>query len=234
MNIIVTGCSQGIGYEIVRYLIRSGNHKIIGVSRNTKPLKELEKKGEKSFFKSIEYDINQLNMNYEVFIEEIKNYCESIDILINNAGLLIKKDFQDFTSDDILRIFNTNLFSPARLIKLLLPLMMKKANKAHIVNIGSMGGFQGSQKFPGLSWYSSSKAALANLTECLSLELGKYNIALNCLALGSVETPMLSIAFPDYKPQVKADSIAKFISDFALKGHEFFNGKIIPVALSNP
>jgi NAD(P)-dependent dehydrogenase (short-subunit alcohol dehydrogenase family) len=105
---------------------------------------------------------------------------------------------------------------------------------SHIVNIASMGGFQGSSKYPGLSCYSASKAALACLTECLAGEFTESGIKVNCLALGSVQTEMLEEAFPGYKAPVDAQEMAEFIADFALKGHKFFNGKILPVAVNNP
>jgi NAD(P)-dependent dehydrogenase (short-subunit alcohol dehydrogenase family) len=97
-----------------------------------------------------------------------------------------------------------------------------------------MGGVQGSSKFPGLSAYSSSKSALSGLTECLAEELKTKNIAVNCLALGAVQTEMLAKAFPGYKAPVTPSQMAEFICDFALKGQHFFNGKIIPVSSSTP
>ena len=85
-----------------------------------------------------------------------------------------------------------------------------------------------------VSAYSSSKAALANLTECLAVEFKEKNIAVNCLALGATQTEMLSEAFPEYKAPLTAKEMAEFIVYFSLNGHRYFNGKIIPVALSNP
>ena len=125
----------------------------------------------------------------------------------------------------------TNFFGPASLIRSLKPMMPEGS---HIVNISSMGGFQGSVKFRGLSYYSASKAAISCLTECLANEFSESEISVNCLALGSVQTEMLSEAFPGYKAPVEANEMAEFISDFALTGNKFFNGKILPVAVGNP
>ena len=105
---------------------------------------------------------------------------------------------------------------------------------SHIVNITSMGGFQGSSKYKGLAYYSASKAALACLTECLATEFSEAGIKVNCLALGAVQTEMFEEAFPGYKAPVDAREMGEFIADFALKGHKFFNGKILPVAVGNP
>ena len=105
---------------------------------------------------------------------------------------------------------------------------------SHIVNIGSMGGFQGSDKFAGLTAYSVSKSALHTLTECLAPELSQRKIRINCLAIGSAQTEMLEKAFPGYDSPVLAFEMGKFIADFALTGHKFFNGKVLPVSVSTP
>ncbi|MBL7933330.1 MAG: SDR family oxidoreductase, partial [Bacteroidia bacterium] len=137
------------------------------------------------------------------------------------------------SSAELTSVYQTNVFAPFILTQKLVPLMGRKS-KAHIVNISSMGGVQGSSKFPGLSAYSSSKTALCGLTECLAEELKTNNISVNCLAIGSVQTEMLAKAFPGYKAPLSAKQMAEFISDFALNGHKYFNGKIIPVSSTTP
>ena len=112
--------------------------------------------------------------------------------------------------------------------------LLGKKQKSHILTISSMGGFQGSAKFAGLSAYSSSKAAIAGLTECLAEEFKGKNIAVNCLAIGAVQTEMLAEAFPGYKAQLLPFQMAEYIMDFAAKGHLYYNGKILPVSLSTP
>jgi NAD(P)-dependent dehydrogenase (short-subunit alcohol dehydrogenase family) len=97
-----------------------------------------------------------------------------------------------------------------------------------------MGGFQGSSKFPGLSLYSSSKAALANLSECWAEELKEYEIKSNCLALGAIDTEMLQNAFPGYKATVSSSEIAVNIVDFALNYGKVMNGKVIPMSENTP
>jgi NAD(P)-dependent dehydrogenase (short-subunit alcohol dehydrogenase family) len=135
------------------------------------------------------------------------------------------------SSEEARMIMETNFFGPASLIRVVKPLM---PSGSHIVNISSMGGYQGSSKYRGLSYYSASKAALACLTECLATEFTGLGISVNCLALGSVQTEMINEAFPGYKAPVDAKQMAEYISGFALTGHKFFNGKILPVAVSNP
>jgi NAD(P)-dependent dehydrogenase (short-subunit alcohol dehydrogenase family) len=108
------------------------------------------------------------------------------------------------------------------------------ATHSHIVNISSMGGFQGSMKFAGLAAYSTSKAALCCFTELFAEEYKETNIRMNCLCLGAVQTEMLAEAFPGYNAPIQPKEMAKFIVDFAENASRFINGKIIPVSLSTP
>lgn len=225
MNILITGAGRGIGFECVQQLAAAG-HTVIAVSRNVDALKALNHPNIHSF----SADISNA-ANVDALVVEIASAVVHLDALINNAGLLINQDFEDFDNADAHRIFEVNFFAPARLIQLLVP-QLKPGS--HVVNIGSMGGYQGSSKFKGLAYYSASKAALANLTECLAEELKDREISVNCLALGSVQTEMLNEAFPGYKAQLTAAGAAEFISQFVLTGHKLFNGKILPVSITTP
>ncbi|MEO6883199.1 MAG: SDR family oxidoreductase [Bacteroidia bacterium] len=236
MNIVVTGASSGIGFETVKAFCKDGNHTIVAIARNTEKLKILQKECAKinAAAKIIPVtfdlsDVTKISTLKNYFFEEIK----SVDILLNNAGTLINRTFEKLIFQDVQNTYNTNVFAPMFLIQALLP-MMGKERSTHVVNISSMGGFQGSAKFKGLSAYSSSKAALVNLTECLAEELRPKNIFLNCLALGAVQTEMLSKAFPEYTAPVNAVQMADYIKGFALNGNRYFNGKIIPVSISTP
>jgi NAD(P)-dependent dehydrogenase (short-subunit alcohol dehydrogenase family) len=105
---------------------------------------------------------------------------------------------------------------------------------SHIVNISSMGGFQGSMKFAGLSAYSTSKAALCSFTELFAEEYKNSSIAMNCLCLGSVQTEMLEEAFPGYQAPLNPKEVSEYISDFTINAHKYMKGKIIPLSLTNP
>lgn len=233
-NILITGASRGIGFEVVKFFLQKGDCRIVALSRNIEPLTQLASSSNSNFNNSsllpLSFDLT--NSDYE----KLQNHLDSfhqIDLLINNAGLLIAKPFEALTMEDWRMQFEVNVLGPVKLIKYLLPLL-QKSTSAHIVNIGSMGGFQGSSKFGGLSAYSASKAALANLSECLAGELSNYRIASNCLCLGAVNTEMLKQAFPTYKAPLNSPEMAEFIADFGMNGHRFFNGQVIPVALNNP
>ena len=230
MNIVVTGASQGIGYEVVRKLLGNSEHHVFALARNKKKLESLKKYSLGSAYTYYSFDLLKENFKKDL-IPEITRALGKVDILINNAGLLINKPFADFTNKDFDNLFDTNVKSTFKIIRDLMPHFAKNA---HIVNISSMGGYQGSAKFPGLSLYSASKGALGILTECIAEEFKDWNIKANALALGAVQTEMLSDAFPGYEAPVKAEEMARFIIDFAMKAHHYINGKIIPVSLSTP
>lgn len=224
MNILITGAGKGIGFELTRLL--SVKHKVIAISRNIKPLQKLNTAN----ISPISFDILSLNFS-DLLIPFIKQHFQKIDIIINNAGVLINKPFETISPADYDLMFNTNVKAPYFMVQNLLPLLNPDS---HIVNISSMGGFQGSAKFPGLSAYSASKGALSILSECLAEELKEKRISVNCLCLGAVQTEMLEQAFPGLNAPVSASDIAPYIADFALNAHKFINGKIIPVSLSTP
>jgi NAD(P)-dependent dehydrogenase (short-subunit alcohol dehydrogenase family) len=231
MNIIINGGSQGIGKEVVLNLSGDKNNQILVTGRNELKLKELLSKCPNENVSYLVMDISIFENDAEAIKDQVYNRFSRVDILINMAGMLIVKEFLRMSGKEARNMMETNFFGPAALIKLLVPLMPPGS---HIVNISSMGGFQGSSKYRGLSYYSASKAALSCLTECLSAELAETGIIINCLALGSVQTEMFEDAFPGFKAPLSPEEMAGFISYFALSGNRFFNGKILPVALTNP
>lgn len=237
MNIVITGTSKGIGFQTAKLFAKDENNTVIAIARSENLLKELKneciRQNLKSNLKIIVFDIENPKNVKNNLKNEILKYIQSIDILINNAGYLINSAFIDTEIDEIIKIFNINLISHSVLIQDLIP-MLKESKQSHVINISSMGGFQGSSKFPGLSFYSSSKAAFASLTECLAEEYKSDNIKFNCLALGGVNTEMLKLAFPEYDAPLSAYEMANFIYDFAINGSKYFNGKILPVNLSTP
>ena len=227
MNVIVTGASRGIGFELVQQFLKGGDT-VYCLTRNLKPLNAIAHPN----LKSIATDLSsQESMNAAVAL--IKKEVTQIDYIIHNAGLLVNKPYETISYSELESVYKVNVFAPYYLTQQLLPLLGKKS-KAHVVNISSMGGFQGSSKFAGLSAYSSSKAALVGLTECLAEELKGGNISVNCLAIGAVQTEMLAEAFPGYEAPLSPKQMAEYIYDFAINGHVYYNGKILPVSSSTP
>ena len=222
-TIVVTGASKGIGLEIVRFLVAQG-HVVYALSRDIRALRASEK------LHPISVDLTDEESLIK-FSEQLNSDQISIDALINNAGSLINQSFSTTTKNDFEAIYRVNVFGLASITRLLLPLI---SSKGHVVNISSMGGIGGSAKFPGLSAYSSSKGAVNILTELLAEEYKETGPFFNGLALGAVQTEMLAKAFPGFQAPLSAEEIAPYISQFALTGQLFYNGKILPISSSTP
>lgn len=231
MNIIVNGGTRGIGKEIALIFAKDKSNKVFITGRNSSALNQLSSKAKYGNILTYAVDLADIDNQKTAFLKEVTSHFKSIDILINNAGLLVFGDFMEFNNNEARNMMETNFFGPASAIRILAPLMPEGS---HIVNISSMGGYQGSSKYRGLSYYSASKAALSCLSECLAGEFSSSGIAVNCLALGSVQTEMFNEAFPGHKAPVNAIEMAEFIVDFAIKGNKYFNGKVIPVAVNDP
>lgn len=228
-KIVIIGGSRGIGRALALQL--SVNHHVLVLARSVDKLQELQDISINNNLMIGAVDLTAPNLR-EYLSALISSYFEDVDILINNAGYLVNKPFLELTEDDIRDSFATNVFGLIQSCQATVPLMDKKGG--HIVNIGSMGGFQGSSKFPGLSVYSATKSSVAGFSECLAEELKDKNIQVNCLALGAAQTEMLEEAFPGYEAPVSADEMAKFIADFSLNANSWINGKVIPVSMSTP
>ena len=224
-NVVITGTSRGIGFELCRIFAERGD-RVYALSRNTRPLEEAGFNG----VEVISFDISSVG-DIQKFASDISEANISLDILINNAGQLINKPFDQTSWEDFQEVYAVNVFGLAELTRALIPFMNKSA---HVVTISSMGGVQGSSKFPGLAAYSSSKGAVITLSELLAEEYKETGPAFNVLALGAVQTEMLEEAFPGYQAPTTAVEMADYIANFAINGHKMYNGKILPVSNSTP
>ena len=226
-RIIITGCSRGIGRETVINLLRA-EHQVLALSRSHASMDELKKEYDKLF--SLELDITQKEELEEV-VKFVERQWGTVDILIHNAGMLLNKPFGTTSLEDMLSVYQVNVFAVAELTRRMIPYLVKGS---HVVAISSMGGIQGSMKFPGLAAYSSSKGALITLMELLAEEYKEAGIAFNTLALGAVQTEMLAEAFPGYMASITPANMGTYVANFALSGKELFNGKVLQVSNSTP
>ncbi|WP_222984948.1 SDR family NAD(P)-dependent oxidoreductase [Flagellimonas meishanensis] len=223
-NIIITGTSRGIGYELVKLFAEEG-HQVLALSRNAQPVLDLKFSNVHTF----SFDLGQPR-DYE----KLTNFLETwdrVDVLINNAGKLLNKPFLETSQEEFEAVYKVNVFGVAGMTKMVLPKMGKEG---HVVTISSMGGVQGSMKFPGLAAYSSSKGAVITLTELWAEEFKETGPSFNVLALGAVQTEMLAEAFPGYQAPVTALEMATYVKDFALTGQKLYNGKLLQVSNSTP
>lgn len=222
-NIIITGAGRGIGHATA-VLAASRGIQVYAISRNIQNLKGIEN------IHAFSVDLADQNA-ITTFCNQLSAKNISIDVLINNAGKLENIPFKNSTLDVFESVYKVNVFGLAELTRQLLPQI---SSKGHVVNISSMGGIQGSSKFPGLAAYSSSKGAVITLTELLAEEFKDKGPAFNALAFGAVQTEMLEEAFPGYQAPLSASQMGDYVLNFALNGHQFYNGKVLPVSSGTP
>lgn len=223
-NIIITGTSRGIGYELALQFAQAG-HQVLAISRKI-PQALIDHQN----ISCLSVDLASDN-DLEVVSQFLSSTWKKVDIIIHNAGSLLLKPFENTTAEEFENIYKVNIFGVANLTRIGLPYLQKGS---HVVTISSMGGIQGSMKFAGLSAYSSSKGAVITLSELLAEEYKERGIAFNVLALGSVNTEMLQEAFPGYKAPLSPKEIADYIFNFALTGNKYYNGKVLQVSSSTP
>ncbi len=173
MNILITGASKGIGRTIAEEMKSLGE--IYVSARNEQALKALNAK---------DYCVCDLSKNPELLCEFIRE--NSIDVLINNAGTYIYGSIENMSEEAVSNIFSTNLIAPVKLINAAVP-YMKNSKWGRIINIGSISGVMGEAN---ASLYSSSKAGLIGLTKALALELAEFNITVNTINPGWVDTEL--------------------------------------------
>jgi short-subunit dehydrogenase len=226
-TIVVVGASRGIGKELVKILSKDENNVILALARKTKNLEEFNQLDNVQIHA---FDLNTDTVRFDA--EKIFQNISKIDVLINNAGKLVNRPFLELTKGDLEESYQVNVIGVMETVQAAVPKMIETGG--HIVNISSMGGFQGTVKFAGLAAYSTSKAAVASFTELLAEEYKDTKIKVNCLCLGSAQTEMLEEAFPGFQAPVSAHQMASYISDFSLNAHQWMHGRIIPVSLTTP
>lgn len=223
-NIIITGTSRGIGYELAMQLANAGNQ-VLAISRSMPDSLLIHEN-----IQCLSVDLSTEN-ELEKIAAFVSSTWNQVDAIIHNAGSLVFKPFAETSQADFESVYKVNVFAVANLTRVCMPFLKKGS---HVVTISSMGGIQGSLKFAGLAAYSSSKGAVITLTELLAEEFKEQGIAFNVLALGAVQTEMLAEAFPGYEAPISAEGMANYIADFTLNGNKYFNGKVIQVSSTNP
>jgi NAD(P)-dependent dehydrogenase (short-subunit alcohol dehydrogenase family) len=229
--VVVTGASRGVGRATAKALVEVHGCRVVAISRDTKGLASLKEE----CHRGDALEALPLDLASPQGIAQVQRHVERRRVhgLVNNAGLLIKQDWGGWTMADLQRLYLLNAAVPLLLTQALSELLGGDP-VGHVVNIGSMGGFQGSVKFPGLAGYSASKAAAANTAECMAEEMKDRSVRCNCICLGAVDTAMLRVAFPGYTAPVGPEEVGGYIARFVLDGHKLFNGKVLPLALSTP
>ncbi|MBK8949598.1 MAG: SDR family oxidoreductase [Flavobacteriales bacterium] len=230
--VVVTGASRGVGREAVRALAGTHGLNVLAVARDEGALRVLRQACSDG---PGAVEVLALDLSGPAAVDEVVHRVGQRRVLglLNNAGLLRKRTFGSWTAEDLGALFHVNAHVPLLLVQALAD-RLSGDPPGHVVNIGSMGGVQGSAKFAGLVGYSASKMALAGITECLAEELRDRQVRCNCLALGAVDTDMLREAFPGYQAPVTAEAMGGEVARFLVDGHKFFNGKVLSMSLTTP
>ena len=181
---IVTGGGTGLGFAMASCLAASGARVIIA-GRRAAVLEEAAKKlGGRVF--SEQYDVTDFSAAPE-FIGKIEEHYGTPSILINNAGIHVKKPVEDHTQEDFHRVLATHVEGAFALTRAMVP-AMKRAGRGSILFIASMSSILG---MPEIVAYSAAKSAYLGMVRSLAAELGASNIRVNAIAPGWIETPML-------------------------------------------
>jgi len=189
MNVIITGASRGLGFEIAKKFLQEG-HNIAICSRNLKDLhktsQELKKfnlnRDQIIYYEDV--DISK-EVHCDIFVENCIDSFGKIDVLVNNAGVYGPKGkIEDVSNQDWKEAIDINLMGPFYMMKHIIP-HMKENKYGKIINLSGGGA---TNPLPNISAYAASKTALVRLTESIALECKDYNIGINSIAPGLLDT----------------------------------------------
>jgi 3-oxoacyl-[acyl-carrier protein] reductase len=203
---LITGAGKGIERSIALEFAKEGAVVIINYFHSKNEAKNVVKKIKKLGGDALVFKANVANFNEVMkMVKKVISILGRIDILVNNAGLLIPSNLENTTEKIWEETINVNLKGAFNCIKAVVP-YMKKQKYGKIINISSIAGIVGSStSIP----YGISKAGLINLTKTLAKNLGKYNITINCIAPGPVNTDLIK--------KLDKNLIKKFIKETPLK-----------------
>ena len=236
-NVLITGGTRGIGEAISREFAKKGYNLIINYIKSKEKAEKLKNELEEK------YNIEVLTVQADLADEkEIKNMVDialnkfgKIDVLVNNAGIIIDKEFEDRTIEDWKQTLNINLIAPFILTKLIGKEMVKNKSGA-IINISSTNGIN--TYYPTSVDYDASKSGLISLTYDSAVEFSPY-VRVNCIAPGWVDTEMNKDLSEDYvKEEIerilvrrfgRPEEIAKVATFLASDDASFINSTVIKV-----
>ena len=236
-NVLITGGTRGIGEAISREFAKKEYNLIINYVNSKEKAEKLKNELEEK------YNINVLTVQADLADEkEIKNMVDialnkfgEIDVLVNNAGIIIDKEFEEKTIENWKQTLNINLIAPFILTKLIGKEMVKNKSGA-IINISSINGIN--TYHPSSVDYDASKSGLISLTFDSAVEFSPY-VRVNCIAPGWVDTEMNKDLSEDYvKEEIKRilvrrfgrpEEIAKVVTFLASDDASFINSTVIKV-----
>jgi NAD(P)-dependent dehydrogenase (short-subunit alcohol dehydrogenase family) len=222
---IVTGASSGIGRATAELLVARGA-RVAVFARSAGKLKALARKHDGRML-AVPGDVSDIDSVERVFAET-ESHFGPCDILINDAGTYVSKRIERMTERDWDRVFAVNVRGSFLMTRRALKTMIGRRRGA-IVNVSSISGVLGPEKFPGFSAYCASKAALIEFTEAAAVELKEHGIRINCVSPGSVDTPMWAAVSGGARADMKAAEVAEVILFLASERSRPMNGQNIDV-----
>lgn len=235
--VLITGGTRGIGEAIVKEFAKQGYNIVINYVKSTEKAKKLKEELEKTYNVKVLTIRANLSNESEIkrLVDESINKFGRIDVLVNNAGIVIDKEFEDRTVEDFRKTLEINLIAPFLLTKLIGKEMLKQKNGS-IINISSTNGID--TYYPTSVDYDASKSALINLTYNSAVQFSPY-VRVNCIAPGWVNTEMNKELPEDFikdetdkillKRFAEPEEIAKVVTFLASKEASFINSTVIKV-----
>ncbi len=231
-NIIVTGATGGIGNSIIEKLYESGAN-VLASGTKVEKLEKLKKKYNN--LKILKFDISQID-KIETFIEDSsKEIGNSLDCIINNAGITQDNLAIRMTIDEWRRVIDINLTSTFLMCKFAIKKMLKN-KKGKIVNISSVVGHTGNL---GQSNYTASKAGIVAMSKSLAIEYAKKNININCISPGFIKTSMTDKIDEKFKEIIiskipaarlgEPEDVANAVLFLASNQSDYINGETLHV-----
>jgi NAD(P)-dependent dehydrogenase (short-subunit alcohol dehydrogenase family) len=199
---IVTGGGSGIGFAIAEKFVQHNIHTIIVGRDEQKLCAAKEKLG--SLCEPVACDLNDLG-TIPNLVEKIINKHGRIDVLVNNAGINMKKVFTEVTDEDFQKVILTNVTAVFALSREVVKCMLEKNIKGSIINISSMASQYG---IPKVIAYTASKSAIEGMTRAMAVELSPQGIRVNCIAPGFIATEMSAKALNN-DPERKAKAMGR-------------------------
>ena len=222
---VVTGASSGIGRATAELLVERGAL-VVAFARSAGKLKSLARKHEGRML-AVPGDVSDGD-SIERLFSETESRFGPCDILINDAGTYVSKRIERMTERDWDRVFAVNVrgafLTSRRAMK-----QMASRRRGAIVNVSSISGVIGPEKFPGFSAYCASKAALISFTECLAVETKEHGVRVNSVSPGSVDTAMWAAVSGGAPAAMTASEVAEVILFLASDRSRPINGQNIDV-----